>query len=165
MSEFYALVKETSAGLGAVSMPKDLGVDTSQSTKIDKAVLQVRIDASAGRRHIATPTLWVEKLTQEGKVRITRIPGVSNPADLGTKHLDGGSIRRALERCHCFIRDGRSGIALRAEVQENTRPLPEVSTVDDAYDVETQSETEMESIEQRCSETATAEVPNGVNPP
>ena len=117
-SEFCDLVKGTSAGLGAVLMLKDLGVDISKSTKTDKAVLEVGTDASAGRgkavrrgvgsiRHIATPTLSVQKLTQEGKVNITKIPRVSNPADLGTKHLDGGSTRRALESCHCYILEGR----------------------------------------------------------
>ena len=48
-SEFDALVKGTSPGLGAVLTLKDLGVDISKNTKIDKAVLEVRIDASAGR--------------------------------------------------------------------------------------------------------------------
>ena len=48
-SEFYAVVKGTSAGLGAVSMLKDLGVDISKNTKIDKTVLEVRVGASAGR--------------------------------------------------------------------------------------------------------------------
>ena len=48
-SEFYAMVKGTSAGLGAVSTLKDLGVDISNNTKIDKAVLRGRVDASAGR--------------------------------------------------------------------------------------------------------------------
>ena len=95
--------------------------------------------------HIATPTLWVHKLTQEGKVKITKIRGASDPADLGTKHLDGGSIRRALERCHCYIREGRAGIALRAEEQEITKSHPEVFTVDNACEVDTQSGTELES--------------------
>ena len=95
--------------------------------------------------HIATPTLWVQKLTQDGKVKITNIPGAPNPADLGTKHLDGGSVRRALERCHCYIREGRSGIAVQAEVQEITRSRPEVFTFDDACEIDTQSETEIES--------------------
>ena len=58
-------------------MPKDLGVDISKKTKIDQAVLEVRIDASigiaarrgAGRiRHIATSTLWEPKLTQDGNI-------------------------------------------------------------------------------------------------
>ena len=101
-SEFYALVKVTSAGLGAISMLKDLGVDIGKNTKIDKAALEVRVDASAGRgiavrrgagmiRHTATPTWRLQKFTQDRMVKVTKIVGVSNPADLGTKHLDGGS--------------------------------------------------------------------------
>ena len=92
-----------------------------------------------------TPTLWVQKLTQDGIVRVTKILAVSNPAELGTKHLDGVSIRRALEKHHCYIRGGRAGIALRAEVQETTKSHPDVFTVDNACEVDTQSETEMES--------------------
>ena len=48
--------------------------------------------------------------------------------------------RRVLERCHCFAREGRSGVALRAEVQEITKPHPEVCTFDDAGELDTQSE-------------------------
>ena len=115
-SEFYALGKGASARLGAVSMLKDFGVDISENTQIDKAEVGVRIDASTGRgiavrrgagriRHIATPTLRVQKLTQDGKESTLRkSPGVSNPPHLGTKHLDGGLIQRALERCHCYVR-------------------------------------------------------------
>ena len=62
-------------------MLKDLGVDISKNTKIDTAVLEVRVDASAGRstavrrgagrvRHMATLTLLVQKLTRDGKVQI-----------------------------------------------------------------------------------------------
>ena len=77
-SEFYALVKGTPAGLEAVSMLKDLGVDISKNSYINQALLEGRIDVSAGKgiavrrgagrsRHIATPTLWVQKLTHDGK--------------------------------------------------------------------------------------------------
>ena len=86
-------------------------------------------------RHIASPSLWEQKLTQNGKVEITKIPGASNPVDLGTKHLDRGSIRRALEKCHCYVREGRSGIALPAEMREITRRHPEVFTFDDAVNL------------------------------
>ena len=48
-SGFYALVKGISAGLGAVSMLKDLGVDIRKNTKIGKAILEVRVGASVGR--------------------------------------------------------------------------------------------------------------------
>ena len=147
-SEFYALVKGTSAGLGAVSMLKDLGVDISKNTQIDKAVLEVRVDASAGGgmterrgagrlRHIAIPTLWAQRLTQDGIINVTKIPGASNRADLGAKHLDGGSLCRQLERCRCCTREDRAGIALRAEEREITTSHPEVFAVDSAYEVVT----------------------------
>ena len=123
---------------------------------VDEAVLEVRVDASAGRgmavrrgagrlRHIATPTSWVQKAHGRRHRQNHENPGVSNPADLGTKHLDGGSIRRALERCHCQIRAGRAGIVLRPEVQELAISHPDVFAVDNACEVDSQSETEMES--------------------
>ena len=72
--------------------------------------------------------------------------GRQPPADLGTKHLDGGSSdEHGNDVCHCFIREGRAGIALRAEVQEITKSHPEVFAVDNACAVDTQSEAEMES--------------------
>ena len=130
-------------------MLKDLGVDISKNNKIDRAVVVsagrgIAVRRGAGRiRHIATPTLWVQKLTHGSRVKITKILGISNTADLGTKHFDGGSFRRALERCHCHIREGRAASALRAGVQEITNSHPEVFTVDTAREVDTQSETEM----------------------
>ena len=60
-----------------------------------------------------------------------------------TKHLDGGSIRRALEKCHCYFREDRYGIALRAEVQEITRQHPGHFVLDDAVELDTQSELDM----------------------
>ena len=135
-------------------MLKDLGVDISKNAQIDKAVLEVRIDASAGRgiaarrgagriRHTATPTFWVQKLTQDGKVKIMTIFGEPNPADLRTKHLDGGSILRALEKYHCYVREGMSGLTFQAEEQEISRQHSEVFTLDTGG-LHTQSETDLE---------------------
>ena len=129
-------------------MLKDLRVDINKNTKIDKAVLEVRIDASAGRgiavrqgaggsRHSATPTSWVQKLTEDGKVKITKILEPRN-----WQISESNSL--VLERCHCHFREGRSGIALRAGVQEITRSHPDVFTFDDARELYTQSETDVE---------------------
>ena len=62
-SEFYSLVKGVAAGLGAVAMLRDLGVELTGG-----ATVEVKVDSTAGRgvamrrgagriRHIATPTL------------------------------------------------------------------------------------------------------------
>ena len=117
-------------------MLKDLGVDLSKNTKIDNAVLEVRVDASAGPgiaagagriRRVASPTLRVQTLTQDVIVKMTQILGVSNRAHLGTKHLDGGSVRRALERCHCYIREGSAGSRCEQKCQKSRDPILEFS--------------------------------------
>ena len=97
---------------------------------MDKTVLEVRIDASAGRgmsvrrgagrvRHIATPTLRVRKLAQESE-----------------KH------EQSMEYRTLQILEPNT---LRPEVQEITRPHPEVFAVDHACELDTQSETELEA--------------------
>ena len=88
-------------------MLKDLGVDISKNTQIDKAVLEVRIDASAGRgiaarrgagriRHTATPTFWVQKLTQDGKVKnhanFWRAEPSRSPNQTSSRVIDSKSI-------------------------------------------------------------------------
>ena len=106
-------------------MLRDLGVKLTGD-----ATVEVKVDAAAGRgvamrrsagriRHIATPTLWVQKLVQDGKVKVSKIPGSANPADLGSKHLDAASIQKHLARCKFPSRAGRSDIASRAEIQDD----------------------------------------------
>ena len=77
-SELYALVKGRSAGVGAVSMLKDSGVNISKNTKSDKAAVEVswrdswtKHSSTGSIRNIATPTLRVQKLTQDGIIKIT----------------------------------------------------------------------------------------------
>ena len=122
-SEFYALVKGAAAGLGAVSMLRDFGVDINKNTKI--AVLEVRVDASAGRgiavgrgagriRHVATPSLRVQKLTQDGIVgryldhsRQQATPVTSLLSLLrtttGSSNADPDILRRGLQRVHAEL--------------------------------------------------------------
>ena len=117
-AEFYAMVKGTSAGLGVEALLRDAGAPSSQP-------LQVTVDATAGIgiasrkgagriRHIATPTLWMQRLVNDGSVVLTKVLGTQNPADLGTKPLDGPAIRRVLARCGFTEARGASKLALRA---------------------------------------------------
>ena len=64
---------------------------------VDSPSLEIRLDATAGRaiamrrgagriRHIATPTLWLQRLVINGDIKMTRVDGSDNCADLGTKH-------------------------------------------------------------------------------
>ena len=117
-AEFYAAVKTAAAGIGCVSMMRDLGVILQQQgvevkTKglgdgVDSPSLDIKLDATAGRpiamrrgarriRHIATPTPWLQRLVINGDIKMTRVGGNDNCADLGTKHLDLSENEQTLE--------------------------------------------------------------------
>ena len=122
-AEFYAAVKAAAAGIGCVSMKRDLGVVLQQQGDgIDSASLEIKLDATAegaiamrrgaGRiRHIATPTLWLQRLAINGDIKITRVGGNDNCADLGTKHLDYQTMNRHFKFCGMRLAEGRSRIA------------------------------------------------------
>ena len=85
----------------------------------DSPGLEVKLDAAAGRviamrrgaghiRHIATPTLWLQRLVINGDIQMTRVGGNDNCAHLGTKHLDYQTMIRHLKFCGIRFAEGRS---------------------------------------------------------
>ena len=82
VAEFYAAIKAAAAGIGCVSMMRDLGVILQQQgvevkakgsgDGVDSPSLEIKLDATAGRaiamrrgagriRHIANPTKWLQR--------------------------------------------------------------------------------------------------------
>ena len=136
-------------------MLEDLGVDISKNAQIDKAVLGVRIDASAGRgiavwrgagkiRHIATPTLRVRQLTQgrqsqnHKKSLEYRTRQILRPNTLTADQFEG----RWRGVTVMFVKEGNR-VAGRSARNHETHP--DVCPVDDACEIDTQSTTDMES--------------------
>ena len=109
-AEFYAAVKATAAGIGCVSMMRDLGVMLQQQG------VEGNGRRGAGRiRHIATPTLWLQRLVINGDIKMTRVDGSDNCADLGKKHLDCRTMIRHMKFCGMRFAEGRSRIAPQLE--------------------------------------------------
>ena len=92
-SEFYAAVKSTSVLLGMKAMLRDLGVNLKTPIKLhvdSTACIGAAGRRGAGRiRHIATSTLWIQNAVAEGRIVLAKVAGTENPADLGTKVLNG----------------------------------------------------------------------------
>ena len=93
---------------------------------VDSRSLNIKLDATAGRaiamrrgtrriRHIATPTLWLQRFVINGDIKMTRVSGYDNCDDLGTKHLDYQTMIRHLKFCGMRYADGRSRIAHQLE--------------------------------------------------
>ncbi|CAK0823033.1 unnamed protein product [Prorocentrum cordatum] len=115
-AEFHALVNGGSIGLGLKTLAKDMGVDLE---------IVLKCDASAGKgiaerrgvgrvRHLHTPLLWLQRAVQQKKLRVTKIAGLENISDIGTKHLDGPLIKKLLAMMGFVASAGRGRLALRA---------------------------------------------------
>ena len=71
----------------------------------------------AGRvRHIANPTLRLQRLVINGDIKMTRVGGNDNCADLGTKRLDYQTMNRHLKFCEMRFAEGQSQIAPQLEL-------------------------------------------------
>ena len=115
-SELYALVKAVSMALGAEEMGKDIGVVLKPRVKYDAtAGAGIASRRGVGRvRHLHTPSLWIQRFAQEGRVTLAKVPGNLNSADLATKHVNGRSMWALLGAMAVFAAGGRSTRALRA---------------------------------------------------
>ena len=66
----------------------------------------------AGRiRHIASPTLWLQRLVINGDIKMTRVGGNDKSAVLGTKHLDYQTMNKHLKFCGMRFAESQSNFA------------------------------------------------------
>ena len=101
-AEFYSMVEGVLRGYEMVGLDRELGEE--------ECVMSVMLgtDSSAAKgfasrrgvgkmRHMQVRWLWLQEEVRKGVVRVFKIKGVENPADLMTKFLSGDEIRRHLE--------------------------------------------------------------------
>ena len=123
-SEFYAVVKTSSIGLGSVHMVRDMGVKINTQ-------LEIYMDATAGIgiasrrgvgriRHIHTPAHWLQRTIHECRIVLHKVKGIINPSDIGAKYADSKTILQAWKQTGFVLLEGRSDLALRAEVTQKT---------------------------------------------
>ena len=88
-SEFHATVKAAVEGIGILTLAESYG---------DRCKIRLHVDASAALgviqrkgigklRHLHTGALWLQEQQVRNVVAFQKISGLTNPADLLTKHL------------------------------------------------------------------------------
>jgi len=98
-AEFYALVKLACRIIGMANLLIDLGHQFRKVLNSDASAglgIASRRGA-AGVRHIDTQTLWIQQRVARRELQLKKLSGHVNPADLGTKVLDGQTIARLLQ--------------------------------------------------------------------
>ena len=115
-SEFYAIVRGLSTGLGIQTNFMDLGkkVDLELGTDSSAAKTMATRLGLGRARHIETQLLWVQHVFREKRAKIYKELGTENESDLGTKYVDYKTMVHLLDKLNFKFEQGRSSKALKA---------------------------------------------------
>ena len=62
-------------------------------------------------RHIDTSYLWLQQDSIKKKIKIDKVKGTENPADMNTKGLSGDEINKYIEALNMEFKEGRAELA------------------------------------------------------
>ena len=87
-AEFHGLGKGAAVSLGQQALYQDLGLKLPIRLWTDtSAAIGITSRQGLGKlRHVDTKTLWVQQAARTGRVEVRKVAGLTNPADLFTKH-------------------------------------------------------------------------------
>ena len=112
-AEFSGIVKAASDGMGVQNMMRDLGYELSLTVQTDSsAAIGMGSRSGLGRvKHLDIRELWIQERIMNGDMKLVKVPGEENVADLMTKHLDRRKMDYFLEKLCIRRREGRHVIA------------------------------------------------------
>ena len=115
-AEFYAMIEAATRAKGLVSLAKEIGFrDLSPqfvlATDSSAAKSFVSRRGLGRMRHIEIRELWLQKEVRENKIKIMKVPGEENPADLMTKVLSTRDINKRLQHMNLFVPETSDEIA------------------------------------------------------
>ena len=109
-AELVAAVKASTELLGIAQLASDWGIKYECGLYVDaSAAIGVMQRRGNGKmRHVKVGDLWVQEKIEDGEIKLRKVGGESNPADLMTKHLNGTKIEKHMETIGQESRDGRA---------------------------------------------------------
>ena len=109
-AELTGICRGAANGLGLQALAKDLGMNLTLHVASDAAAA-VGICRRKGLgkvRHLATADLWVQDRVKKKDFILARIPGVDNPADVLTKHVDQMLLTKHISFMGLRFEEGRA---------------------------------------------------------
>ena len=97
--EFYAIVHGSAHGLGMRSCMQDLGFEMEVIVESDSnAAKSFASRRGLGRqRHVQTRFLWIQERVAANDIKILKVPGGENTADILTKVTNGTLLKKHME--------------------------------------------------------------------
>ena len=101
--EYYAMVDAATRSFGIKNLAAEMGLNLKVVLHTDSSgAKSMASRRGAGRvRHIETKWLWLQAAVARGLIKLEKVAGTENPADLMTKFLAMDLIRKHLEYCGC----------------------------------------------------------------
>ena len=119
------MVKGATEAIGLRSLAADLGLEFPLELQAySSAAIGICCRAGVGEaRHLAVGQLWIQERLREGSLRLFKILGTLNPADLCTTFLPANGISNHLRTVGLRPETGRAASAPRvsAEIQARLR--------------------------------------------
>ena len=105
-------MKGVSQASGMKRLLADLGINVDIECKTDSsAAKSIASRRGCGRvRHIEVATLWVQEKVATGIVRMIKVPGVDNLADILTKHVDRKTLDKHMQSIGLTREAGRHAL-------------------------------------------------------
>jgi hypothetical protein len=112
-AELYGIVTGASHLIGLQSIAGDLDIEVEKSIHTDASAAKgVCERKGVGKiRHLAVSDLWIQDKVRSGEVRLHKVAGAINPADMLTKHVEGHKIRVHLTTMCTRPAEGRADSA------------------------------------------------------
>ena len=111
-SEYYALVKGGSTGLGLQSLLLDYGLSCSVTIESDSSAAKGTVNrVGLGKaRHIQTRFLWLQERVAENHLKVQHVPGKLNRADVLTKSVPGVQMHQTMTKSgYVYLNDRSKG--------------------------------------------------------
>jgi hypothetical protein len=104
-AEYYAMVEGATRGIGIKTMLEELGVCVKIVLATDSsAAKSLGSRRGTGRiRHLETRWLWLQLEVAKGNIKLAKVAGDVNPADVLTKYKGSKEISKLLDRMNIAV--------------------------------------------------------------
>ena len=138
-AEYYAMIDGVARAKGLKLAAEEMGVLGELEVDLTSGVYECYTDSSAAKamasrrgsgriRHIEVRHLWLQDEVARGVVKVLKIKGTENPADVGTKFLSKTDMAEKLRRINVrveFAPDHMVHSSKRSSWADTTENAPE----------------------------------------
>ena len=112
-----AAVKTCTEVIGIVQLTKDWGEDLKGEIYVDSsAAVGIAHRTGNGKlRHVKVGMLWIQEKVEEEELKLNKVAGEENPADLMTKNVNEAKVIKFMDMINQEYQEGRAEAGLKVK--------------------------------------------------